>query len=633
MTSAFGDPEDFESFMDRNGITPSPGLAQQQIQELAPLLKAEGIDPDALAAGEIDMDPDQLNAALARASEQHNLLLSTPVGDDRTRTLGLLRRYTEATAAGETSRAARMLDAVGPYETDERPAASHVIGVSTGLLDTWYADPELASALGRAKVALPDAQARSAATDILALSRKHRAFDSLQSLTMRYGGQALMDAGAAAVAAGVIAVADGKTSDRTVADVGRDLLLDDDTLADVPDLSDAPPATIPDASAPRDTGRMSRPRTASADLEPEDSLLLRFQAWLGQVPELAPDQAEAEFQMFLTLMSTVDRGSPDPRDPGQFDELLGTVVELEDPDDPTTGETVEAVLVTLFDYTAFQVDTSPHPRPWVAVHDAVDALIDEGMSSPGVPDVLLEGVMEALPKVDEDERRRALAGTHVVAAVRDLLEWIGTRHRVTQNGTVRRGDIQEVSALLGVDAVGVATIPLPEDGSDLDLAKPLPERSPMYAQSMKDVAQLSAWWAALQDAEVIATNTTSVRPGPAAERWLAEDMPPADLASSVVTGFTIGILRDGLDRPAYYGESIAVVDASARLLAAIVPERVEIPPPRNHTPSALQKLARLEAQGLLILEDDALPVIPDPLASALSLGALLTLGALPDEDA
>jgi hypothetical protein len=633
MTSAFGTPDDFENFMTGHGITRRPGLAQEQIRELAPLLEAEGIDPDALAAGEIDMDPDQLNAALARASEQHNLLLSTPVGPHRTRTLGLLRRYAEAMADGDDDRAAHMLAAIGPEETDERPAASHVIGVSTGLLDTWFTDPQMKRSLAGAVPRSPDKQVRSATTDILALARKHRAFDSLQSLTMRYGGKVLMDAGAAAVSAAVAAVAGAKGSDRTVADVGRHLLLDDDTLADVPDLSDAPPATISDASAPRDTGRMSRPRAASTDLEPEQSLLPRFRAWLDQVPELAPDQAESEFQMFVTLMSTVDRGSPDPRDPGQFDALLGTVVALEDPDDPMTGETVDALLVTLFDYTAFQVETSPHPRPWTAVHDAIDGLIEDDTSVGGAPDVLIKGVRDALPEVDEDERRRALAGTRVVAAVRDLLEWIGTRHRVTQNGTVRRWDIQEVSALLGVDAVGVATLPLPENGSTLDLAKPLPERSPMYAQSMKDVAQLAAWWEALQDAEVIATNTTSVRPGPAAARWLTEDMPPADLASSVVTGFTTGILSDGLDRPDYFGDSIAVVDASARLLAGIVPDQVVIPPPRDHTPSALQKLARLEAQGLLILEDDALPVIPDALASALALGALLTLGGLPGEGA
>jgi len=57
----------------------TPGLANETLRELAPLLAEEGIDVD-----NIDVpDMDTLQAALNRAVERHNMIRFTPVGNAR----------------------------------------------------------------------------------------------------------------------------------------------------------------------------------------------------------------------------------------------------------------------------------------------------------------------------------------------------------------------------------------------------------------------------------------------------------------------------------------------------------------------------------------------------------------------
>lgn len=58
------------------GVVQSPGSGKRMLDEMAPLLSAEGIDLDDLG----DADLDEVNAALARATERHSLALFTPVG-------------------------------------------------------------------------------------------------------------------------------------------------------------------------------------------------------------------------------------------------------------------------------------------------------------------------------------------------------------------------------------------------------------------------------------------------------------------------------------------------------------------------------------------------------------------------
>ena len=84
----------------------NPGMAQELLRELAPLLAEEGID-----AGNIDVpDMETLQRALNRAMERHNMSLFTPVGQARELAAAALRLAAEAIADGDTRLAAAVLD-------------------------------------------------------------------------------------------------------------------------------------------------------------------------------------------------------------------------------------------------------------------------------------------------------------------------------------------------------------------------------------------------------------------------------------------------------------------------------------------------------------------------------------------
>src|SRR5699024_4884135 len=68
------------------------GADAELMDQLAPLLAAEGIDIKNMA----EADPEVLNEALTRAVERHNLELSTPVGDQRARAVNTLRELVVA---------------------------------------------------------------------------------------------------------------------------------------------------------------------------------------------------------------------------------------------------------------------------------------------------------------------------------------------------------------------------------------------------------------------------------------------------------------------------------------------------------------------------------------------------------
>jgi hypothetical protein len=166
-----------------------PGLAKETLRELAPLLAEEGIDID-----NIDVpDLDTLQAALARAVERHNLTRFTPVGHARDLAVTTLRLVIEAIAEGDTTLAAALLEQVQPDSPDNTAATvAGCIGVALGLLDDWLSgsDPHTPNGLGQ-RVRLPAGRwpGERAATDILALARKGRAFGALDTLIARQGGK------------------------------------------------------------------------------------------------------------------------------------------------------------------------------------------------------------------------------------------------------------------------------------------------------------------------------------------------------------------------------------------------------------------------------------------------------------
>src|SRR5512135_276044 len=78
----------------------TPGLANEMLHELAPLLAEDGIDVDAIDVPDLDT----LHRALTRAVERRNLQLFSPVGAARDVALGTLRRVVEAILDGHRPR-------------------------------------------------------------------------------------------------------------------------------------------------------------------------------------------------------------------------------------------------------------------------------------------------------------------------------------------------------------------------------------------------------------------------------------------------------------------------------------------------------------------------------------------------
>jgi hypothetical protein len=180
-----------------------PGIANEMLRELAPLLAEEGIDVDNLDV----TDMQTLQRAMNRAVERRNMALFTPVGQTRELAAATLRLVVEALADNDSTLASAILDQVQPESPDNSaPTVSACIGIALGLLDDWLgeheppAPPRLAE-----RVRLPKGhwQGERAARDILALAGQGRAFRSLGSLITRQGGPQVLYGSALALAATV----------------------------------------------------------------------------------------------------------------------------------------------------------------------------------------------------------------------------------------------------------------------------------------------------------------------------------------------------------------------------------------------------------------------------------------------
>jgi hypothetical protein len=179
----------------------TPGLADQTLRELAPLLAEEGIDVNHID----DPDLDTLQQALNRAVERQNMTRFTPTGHARELAAVTLRLVIEAIAEGNTTLAAAILDQVQPESPDNSLATvASCIGIALGLLDEWLSgrDPNAPANLAQ-QTRLPAGHwlGERAATDILVLARKGRAFRSLDTLITRQGGRHVLYGSALALAA------------------------------------------------------------------------------------------------------------------------------------------------------------------------------------------------------------------------------------------------------------------------------------------------------------------------------------------------------------------------------------------------------------------------------------------------
>lgn len=491
MADFFDDP-DFVEQLARQGIRHQPGMSAELLEQLGPLLKAEGVDLD-----DPDNPPDleTLNAAMAVAVERHNMHLHTPVGRHRDLALAMLREIAVAIAEGDSDTAVDLFDSIQPEETDVRPAASHVIGVSLGLLDEWFADQSIQRDVLRATVPkLFSKPSRNVARDLLSLAIKGRATGSLDQLIRRNGGLVVAEAGVLAVAGVLIARA--KASDLSVAELGAKVL----TAIELP--------------ANRSGASFSAEPIGEIDWEAvqREPLLRGLREWLDGA-DFLPDEADEVVEDLVSLFSFLrERGKPieQPADVEMVSWLI---------DDAESAEQfgpLDEVALAIDALVHFQMATSANPQVWREVHDRLGhggpADVDLGM--------VLKDAEAQTKSVPASDRLKAFVETGLYASTQDLLDWVGDLGQpVTGTGLPRRADIEAVAGLLGIEAKGVAKLPPPGE-----------EGFVRHVQSILQIPEVLAWWDAATQEEFIEVTKTRVRLGErgkhlhAEEPWGIEDI-------------------------------------------------------------------------------------------------------------
>ncbi len=175
-------------------------MADEMMRELAPLLAEEGFDVDNLDVEDVET----LQAALDRAVERRNMALFTPVGEARALALTTLRLIAEALEDGDPDLAGAILESVPPEAPAGKATVAGCIGVALDVLDSWLAGKHgLAPDELATRLRLPAGHwiGERAATDVLSLAAKGRAFNSLHTLNVRQGGKHLLFGSALAVTA------------------------------------------------------------------------------------------------------------------------------------------------------------------------------------------------------------------------------------------------------------------------------------------------------------------------------------------------------------------------------------------------------------------------------------------------
>ena len=598
MTNPFDDPE-VKAAMAQAGIVHKPGMAEELLSQLAPLLAADGIDLDNLAE---DVDLDTLNAALGSAVDKRNAALVTPFGLRREQAVEVLRDFAVALALGDEHEASLVLNEVQPDESAELPAISHVIGTGLMLLDEWHTDARLKKALAKARVPRWDRPSQAAGREILALARRGRAFAKVDDLIGRHAGLAVYEGAALVVAGSVAALA----AHRKVS------------------AAEAAAELFPSENAGRPGLRLVSDAPESAFVKPTPKgglagLMRGFREYLERVGEYSGPSVEDEARVFEAVVAIGGERGFDLR---RADDVLSLFREFDDGVEfDWDEETAFALLSTLHDYTHYQAATAGDSRPWDALCDEMIEVLEERSSEESALFGLLAGVVQKGDEVAPRNRRAAVSKLKIVSGVRELLGWIGRGRKVTQTGGVRRADIEPVAGMLGVRAVGVAKLPPWED-----YVTARDKEGLTYALSMAEVPLLPSWWDALVAAGVIQVNTSSVKPGPEADAWLAKGGPDEEKRDFLVGTFVAYLLTGNLDRPGAYFEAqmfaVAVTELVGLLAPDEVPDTLPTSPFAFAGPRAMRDLA---VSGLVVKNKDGSKEIPVALRSVVARGVMMAI--------
>ncbi len=602
--------------------------------KLAPLLAADGVDLDNLG----DIDEDALNAALARASARHNLELFTPIGEERLGALAVLRSFALAIAGGRSEEAHAILAQVEPEPNPGEAAISHVIGVALGMLDRWFTDDAHRSALAVIRTPRWNKQARSAATDIDALTRQGRAFDTLDRLHHNHSGLAIFEGSALLVASAIEKIA---ASDGVTIEVTADELLGPAGNAEPGPVGRSGAPATPGAPSPAGPGRLSahstgaafglggshashapsrpaHPMTPSARDRP---VVREFARWMRRHTDDLPEEIDDLKRRLTDLFRLARHSQLDLHHSEGAAQMADALAE------ENTAEAFDDLDV-MHAYVHYRMATT-ETAAWEATHTAVEEALGE---SEGPPHAIAEA-LAADEVLDPAVREAALAGTRVVQAVDELLEWLGSGRPTTGTGGVRRADIQHLAGLLGYSAVGVSK--RPPIGADMlhDLdnsADPMPQT--IYAQSMNDVPPLAAWWSALRTTEVIDVGSTRTWPGPAEAAW--QERPTPEVAEMLAAVFVAEVIA----HHRHVGPAgLQEFDTAATVLAVL---RALSPGMEEEAPQAPTELASvfqgrlrmhyLEKAGLVERDIEGEYVVPEALRGVVARGLIVAFSLLSD---
>lgn len=604
----FEDPELF-GLLPQHAIKHTPGMADALMQQLAPLLAADGFDLDNL---DEDVDIEQLNAAMARAVERHNMQLVTPVGDDHARAVNTLREIVQALAQDQDARVQYLLSTIGPESTPHRPSAGHVTGVALDSLDKWYTDDSFRAVLQRATVPKWNAKTQTVAQDLQALARKRRAYASHNSLILNHGGFQLLRASVYLVSATVTALAD---------------------------YSQAPYLTVLDEILPRQEvstgfakgaafGPVATQQTVSQDY------VGRFEAWLHHEDENA-EVAQDVIQVFAGLVDDAQQAGIDPHRPDEFEYWIDLVYETTD---------IGVVMVHLdimHDYVHFRLATDEEPAHWEEPHSMLMAMLG---GDNDMPDEFAEIIAEA-EHLSETERAAALNQLPVVSGLFALRDWLATSKGITPSRVPRRADIGTVADMIGLVAEGVAKLPehvagskrwpdfpesAPDDQAELHLAD-LPDRDRIiYVRSALDLPELVAWWSTLIELEIITLTSTRVKLGPTADEYISSSAVPLEQAEGVVATYISNILTSQLGNMRY--EATALGMTIKQLIDTMRGEYTQryVLEAEDEIGTMMMELISdrhfqyLEDAGLLKVHGDEIR-IPQSLHIPLTVGLLMTL--------
>ncbi|SDR85520.1 hypothetical protein SAMN04489752_0432 [Brevibacterium siliguriense] len=647
MSSFFDSPE-FHGMAAGGNISHSPGMGDRMMRELAPFLKAEGVDIDDPKA---DFTEAEFHAAMEKAQGEYNRRLFNPTGAHRGLALGKLRSFALAFAEGDINRAEAVVASLPSDPEDFNPSVAQVTGSAMGLVDEWFTDDALGPKLGGVMAPKWSAKkSRAVARDILALAHKGRVVDSLDRLITSNSGLPVLEGSMLAVAAAVVRLTkrdrvsaqdvvdelmplDGypepvagtyRPADRVVQDVqeGQD---DPAAEQDLPEWLGGSNATGHAAGAADPSGIDERMDEVEKTVY-EMPLYRRFRDWLAETYDDVDEDSEV-FDIAHLLFCIAVSSRADIDEPEGIDDLLDVLESFaadgQEESEKADGESPSTVifldsLEALDNYLRFRMDTDETPERWSVARGRAEAA---SMRTDPLPSALMAAV-EA-NALSEEQLAQPMPQNRLVEGVVGILDWIGDSRPLTGTGRVKRADIAEAAGKFGIKAVGVASNARYEDGVN-------------YARSADEVPVLEAMWAVMQSAEITEITGTKVRPGSAADEWKKGEV-GADTALPVIGAFIYERLLDVINLVPGEDYGAPAITIAQRLIEILTPDSAPERPELDLGEVRAERLSKLLADelkeftelGLLTADGDALSV--EPVYKRIVAGAALMLLSGPRE--